>query len=243
MAVNGIIGIKLGMTQVFTEDGALVGCTVLQAGPCVVVQRRTKTTDGYEAAQLGLVEFVKPQRVNKAMTGHYKKANVAPMKVLREVRITESNDETKVGRSRSGRCVQERRVRRCDWRQQGPRLCGRRQALALRRRRCVARFDVSPRARRHRRQFVSVARLEESAFSGSHGQHRRDGAKFESDQGRYRREPAVGSRFGAGTSRARTSSSRRFARRLRRPHGNEEFCKGRPSETGTSCKEQSRSNA
>src|SRR5258708_39136527 len=96
MAVNGIIGIKLGMTQVFTDDGALVGCTVLQAGPCVVVQRRTKQKDGYEAAQLGLVEFVKPQRGNKAMTGHFKKANVAPMKVLQEVRIEESNDETKV---------------------------------------------------------------------------------------------------------------------------------------------------
>src|SRR5207249_8401199 len=77
MAVNGIIGIKLGMTQVFAEDGSLVGCTVLQAGPCVVVQRRTKDKDGYEAAQLGLVEFVKPQRVNKAMSGHFKKANVA----------------------------------------------------------------------------------------------------------------------------------------------------------------------
>src|SRR2546421_472413 len=97
MAVNGIIGIKLGMTQVFVDDGTLVGCTVLQAGPCVVVQRRTKQTDGYEAAQLGLVEFVKPQRVNKAMTGHFKKANVAPMKVLHEVRIEESKDETKVG--------------------------------------------------------------------------------------------------------------------------------------------------
>src|ERR1700685_3052437 len=97
MAVDGIIGIKLGMTQVFQNDGTLVGCTVLQAGPGVVVQRRTKTRDGYEAAQLGLVEFVKPQRVNKPMTGHYKKAGVAPMKVLREVRITESDDETKVG--------------------------------------------------------------------------------------------------------------------------------------------------
>ena len=74
MAVNGILGIKLGMTQVFTDDGTLVGCTVLQAGPCVVVQRRTKTTDGYEAAQLGLVEFVKPQRVNKAMTGPFQKS-------------------------------------------------------------------------------------------------------------------------------------------------------------------------
>jgi large subunit ribosomal protein L3 len=102
MAVDGIIGIKLGMTQVFADDGSLVGCTVLQAGPCVVVQRRTKDKDGYEAAQLGLVEFVKPQRVNKAMTGHFKKANVAPMKVLHEVRLLdskkgESKDETKVG--------------------------------------------------------------------------------------------------------------------------------------------------
>src|SRR5690349_24909891 len=97
MAVNGIIGIKLGMTQVFADDGTLVGCTVLQAGPCVVVQRRTKDKDGYEAAQLGLVEFVKPQRVNKAMTGHFKKASVAPMKVLHEVRLGESKDETKVG--------------------------------------------------------------------------------------------------------------------------------------------------
>ncbi len=97
MAVDGIIGIKLGMTQVFAEDGNLVGVTVLQAGPCVVVQRRTKEKDGYDAAQLGLVEFVKPQRVNKPMTGHFKKANVAPVKVLKEVRIAESKDETKVG--------------------------------------------------------------------------------------------------------------------------------------------------
>jgi len=97
MAVDGIIGIKLGMTQVFSEDGNLVGVTVLQAGPCVVVQRRTKEKDGYDAAQLGLVEFVKPQRVNKALTGHFKKANVAPVKILREVRLPESKDETKVG--------------------------------------------------------------------------------------------------------------------------------------------------
>jgi large subunit ribosomal protein L3 len=85
------------MTRASAEDGNLVGCTLLQAGPCVVVQRRTKEKDGYEAAQLGLVEFVKPQRVNQAMTGHFKKANVAPVKVLQEVRIGESKDETKVG--------------------------------------------------------------------------------------------------------------------------------------------------
>src|SRR6202163_2258380 len=97
MAVDGIIGIELGMTQIFAEDGNLVGCTVLQAGPCVVVQRRTKAKYGYDAAQLGLVEFVKPQRVNKARTGHFKKANVAAVKILREVRIEESKDETNVG--------------------------------------------------------------------------------------------------------------------------------------------------
>ena len=97
MAVNGIIGIKLGMTRIFADDGAAIPCTVMQAGPCVVVQRRGKQNDGYEAVQLGLVEFVKPQRISKPMTGHFKKANVAPMRVLREIRLEESNDETKVG--------------------------------------------------------------------------------------------------------------------------------------------------
>src|SRR5574337_845898 len=97
MAVNGILGIKLGMTQVFAEDGSVVPCTVLQAGPCVVVERRTKQKDGYDAVQLGLVEFIKPQRVNKPMTGHFKKANAAPMRLLREVRLEDSAEDTQVG--------------------------------------------------------------------------------------------------------------------------------------------------
>jgi large subunit ribosomal protein L3 len=98
MAVNGILGIKLGMAQVFTEDGAAVGCTVLQAGPCVVVQRRTKEKDGYDAAQLGLVEFIKPQRVTKPMMGHFKKhADAAPMRRLGEIRLEDSADDTKAG--------------------------------------------------------------------------------------------------------------------------------------------------
>jgi large subunit ribosomal protein L3 len=95
MAVNGILGIKLGMTQIFAEDGAAVPCTVLQAGPCVIVQRRTKEKDGYEAVQLGLVEFIKPQRVNKAMTGHFKKSNVAPMRYLSEIRTTDAKPGAK----------------------------------------------------------------------------------------------------------------------------------------------------
>src|SRR6202142_2916129 len=97
MAVNGILGIKLGMTQVFADDGTAVPCTVLQAGPCVVVQRRTKDKDGYDAVQLGLVEFIKPQRVNKALTGHFKKAGVAPLRYVHEVRTAEAKDETKAG--------------------------------------------------------------------------------------------------------------------------------------------------
>jgi large subunit ribosomal protein L3 len=97
MAVNGILGVKIGMTRVFAADGTAVPCTVLQAGPCVVVQRRTVDKDGYEAVQLGLVEFIKPQRVNKAMTGHFKKAGAAPLKLLREIRLEESADDTKVG--------------------------------------------------------------------------------------------------------------------------------------------------
>ena len=97
MAVDGIIGIKLGMTQVFAADGTSVPCTVLQAGPCVVVQRRTAQKDGYDAIQLGLVEFVKPQRINQPMTGHFKKAGVPPLRLLREFRLEESAGETKVG--------------------------------------------------------------------------------------------------------------------------------------------------
>lgn len=97
MAVNGILGIKLGMTQIYTDDGTAIPCTVVQAGPCVVVQRRSATTDGYEAVQLGLVEFIKPQRVSKAMTGHFKKAEAAPMRCVREVRLDASGAETKVG--------------------------------------------------------------------------------------------------------------------------------------------------
>jgi large subunit ribosomal protein L3 len=97
MAITGILGIKLGMTQVFSDDGTAVPCTVLQAGPCVVVQRKTKEKDGYEAVQLGLVEFIKPQRVNKPLTGHFKKAGVAPMRYVKEVRLADSKEETKTG--------------------------------------------------------------------------------------------------------------------------------------------------
>ena len=85
--VTGIIGRKVGMTQVFAQDGTVTPATVIQAGPCVVLQAKGAQTDGYEAVQLGFVES-KPAKVNKALGGHYKKAgNVPPTRVRREVKI------------------------------------------------------------------------------------------------------------------------------------------------------------
>jgi large subunit ribosomal protein L3 len=85
--INGLLGKKVGMTQLLQDDGTVVPVTVIQAGPCVIVQKKTKQTDGYDAVQLGFVEFVKPKRVNKPMTGHFKKANVAPARFTREVPV------------------------------------------------------------------------------------------------------------------------------------------------------------
>ncbi len=85
--MNGILGRKLGMTQIFAEDGTLVPVTVVEAGPCLVVQRRSGERDGYEAAQLGLVEERPHRRAPKPMTGHFQKAGVAPMRRLVEFEI------------------------------------------------------------------------------------------------------------------------------------------------------------
>ena len=85
--VNGIIGKKLGMTQLFAEDGTVTPVTVIKAGPCIVVQKKTVNTDGYNAVQLGFVEERPPRRVNKPTEGHFKRAGVPPTRVLREVRV------------------------------------------------------------------------------------------------------------------------------------------------------------
>jgi large subunit ribosomal protein L3 len=101
---SAIIGKKLGMTQRFADDGRVIPLTVVQAGPCVVVQRKTRERDGYEAVQLGLVEPGRRVEVTKPLEGHFKKANVAPCKVLREFRLDRSEtdapaEEVKVGDS------------------------------------------------------------------------------------------------------------------------------------------------
>jgi len=90
--MEGILGRKLGITQIFTEDGATVPVTVVEAGPCVVVARRTTDRDGYEAVQLGLVEARPPRRVTKPQQGHFKKAGVTPTRRVVEFAVTA--DET-----------------------------------------------------------------------------------------------------------------------------------------------------
>jgi large subunit ribosomal protein L3 len=94
--LTGIIGRKVGMTQIFDADGTVHPATVIKAGPCVVVQAKTAQTDGYEAVQLGLVEE-RPAKVGKPLAGHYKKANVPPTRVRREVRLQAGGETPKAG--------------------------------------------------------------------------------------------------------------------------------------------------
>ena len=105
MAVTGILGKKIGMTQVFDEKGDVHPITVLQAGPCVITQLKTRDKDGYEAAQIGLVEFVKASGITKPQAGHLAKTEAPPVKFIKEVDVEaapEGQDGVKAGRSRAG---------------------------------------------------------------------------------------------------------------------------------------------
>src|SRR6201989_3372462 len=87
MAVTGILGKKIGMTQLFDDRGDIHPVTVLKAGPCVITQLKTLAKDGYDAAQIGYVDFVKASKVNKAMTGHFAKSNVPPVRMIKKVAL------------------------------------------------------------------------------------------------------------------------------------------------------------
>ena len=92
---KGIIGKKIGMTQIFDEKGKVIPVTVIEAGPCVVTQKKTAENDGYEAVQVGFGDQ-KPQRLSKPLKGHFDKGGVAPKKTLRELRL-EDISELNVG--------------------------------------------------------------------------------------------------------------------------------------------------
>ena len=87
---KGLIGKKIGMTQIFDEKGNMIPVTVIEAGPCAVVQKKTIENDGYDAVQVGFGDQ-KVSRVNKPMAGHFKKADVAPKKVLKEFRLADTS--------------------------------------------------------------------------------------------------------------------------------------------------------
>ena len=90
--ITGILGRKIGMTQLFAADGTVVPVTVVEAGPCLVVQRKTKQNDGYDAVQLGLVgPRPSPRRLTKAARGHFEKAGVPPTRTVGEVRCEEGD--------------------------------------------------------------------------------------------------------------------------------------------------------
>jgi large subunit ribosomal protein L3 len=102
MAVTGILGKKIGMTQVFDEKGDVHPITVLQAGPCVITQLKTLAKDGYEAAQIGLVEFVKAKNVTKPQAGHFAKTEAPPVKVIKEVALELDAEGARLPRPATG---------------------------------------------------------------------------------------------------------------------------------------------
>ena len=95
--VEGLIGKKIGMTQIYREDGRVVPVTIVKVGPCVVVQKKQIEKDGYEAVQLGLMEEKPVKKVTKPQRGHFLKANAAPTRILREFKATVSMEEIQLG--------------------------------------------------------------------------------------------------------------------------------------------------
>ncbi len=89
--IPGLLGKKVGMTRVFTDDGRWIEVTVLEAGPCTVIQRKTKDSDGYSAVQLGY-GAMRESKANKPSSGHFAKAGLKPMRTLKEIRVPEDND-------------------------------------------------------------------------------------------------------------------------------------------------------
>jgi large subunit ribosomal protein L3 len=172
MAVTGILGKKIGMTQVFDEKGDVHPITVLQAGPCVITQLKTAAKDGYDAAQIGLVEFVKASRMTKAQNGHLAKTEAPPVRAdqgsgYRSCRRWRAGDQSRRPRA-GGHFQSDAKFVDVMRHLEGPRVCGRGAQAPFRRRSQVARAHV-PGAGLHRRFELSVAGVSRSAHAWPHG--------------------------------------------------------------------------
>ena len=197
MAVNGIIGKKVGMTQIFTADGTVVPVTVVQAGPCLVVQKKTADKDGYDALQIGFVGSRPDRRANKAARGRFEKAGVAPMRTLMEVRA-DKGDELKPGDKILCDTFAEQEHVDVIGTSKGKGFMGVVARHGFRRRRGDARLHVPPRARLDRALGVPLARLPGHAVLGPPGRTAVHDEEPRHRAGRSREEPPVHLRSGPG---------------------------------------------
>ena len=171
MAVTGILGKKIGMTQVFDEKGDVHPITVLQAGPCVITQLKTLANDGYDAAQIGLVEFIKTKNVTKPQAGHFAKTEAPPVKLIKEVDVEASPDgevQTKAGDRVLVDIFPDAKFVDVIGTSKGRGICWRRSPAQVRRRTQVARTHV-PGAGFDRCIKLSVARVSGPENAGTYG--------------------------------------------------------------------------
>ena len=190
MAVTGILGKKIGMTQVFDEKGDVHPITVLQAGPCVITQLKTATKDGYDAVQIGLVEFVKASNITKPQAGHFAKTEAPPVKLIKEVDIEAATDgaaETKAGDRVLVDIFADAKFVDVIGTSKGRGFAGVVRRHQVRRRAQIARAHV-PGAGFDWRLELSVARVSGAAHAGAFRDRSSDGAEFAHSRHRSRRE-------------------------------------------------------
>ncbi len=170
-AVIGILGKKLGMTQIFIEGGVAVPVTVIEAGPCSVIQVKTREKDGYEAVKVGFSEIRKEKKVNKPMSGVFKKAGAKPYRLTKEFKM----GDLKVGRFRYRRRICQGRYRKGLGSLQRQGVSGSHEKAQLQGWSGLTRFHVQSCAGFHRCKFLSLKSMEEQETSRAYGIRRGDG--------------------------------------------------------------------
>jgi len=154
--MSGLLGKKIGMTRIFKGNES-VPVTVIQAGPCIVCQKKVAETDGYNAIQIGF-EQKKEKSTTNPMKGHFKKANVKPMRYLREIRV-ENPDDYQIGQELNLSLFELGQKNRRHRRYERPRLYGRYEKMEFPRRRDIPRIEVPPGTGEHRPAHLSRTNL------------------------------------------------------------------------------------